>query len=347
MSDPMVNIRATLAQPLAAEILTPDEITALIATEKSRHFSDRGFHGVLTTARTMLSLSPDRLDQLRILLREQAVDVKADDARQLLMAMRSLPKTPIPVTQRPSGHLSGPFVTLLDRDRLVGVHDDAPITFDAILRYVALNRSEHDVIRRSASRRQVMLRIGQILGIEPTADELMRAHVALTARVGMPLAEWAATVDLTRTDLDRLTSEEAVIDRLERWAIQTPARIGYTRVYLDELRLAGLYPQMRRLAGEVEQVVAANPLVEGLTVQETLKEHVRRTGWTPPASWPPFMEESDLGSTEGVLERLTSFVTAWRAMEIGDEPGEGVADSFTESQALADPQERPMRSRRA
>jgi hypothetical protein len=345
---PMVTIRATLLLGSATDVLTPDEARELIAAEKAKHFSDRGFHGVLDTAKNEFQWRMQRLDALRDFIRECTLDVKADDARQLLLAMQTLPTEPIPVAQRPSGHLSGPFITLLDRDRLVGMREDAPVSFDSIMRYVALNRPEHDANRRRASHRQALLQIGRILDLQPTSGDLMEAHMALTARVGSPLSEWGVAVDLTPSDLDRLTSEEAVIATLEKWAIQTRTRNGFARAYLDELRLAGLYPEMRNLAGEVEKSVALAPLVEGLTLRETLTEHISRTGWTPPASWPSFVEESDLGENSGVLERLTTFVTAGRTQGPGKaESVDALGEVDPLQVGLTDPQERPMRSRGA
>jgi hypothetical protein len=303
---------------------------------------------VLDTAANTLNWRQERSDALRDFIRECTLDVKADDARELLLALQTLPTEPIPMTQRPSGHLAGPFITLLDRDRIVGMRDEVPVSFDSIMRYVALNRPEHAANRRNASRRQVLLQIGRILDLQPTPGDLMQAHMALTARVGSPLSEWGATVDLTASDLDRLTSEEAVISRLEKWAIQMRSRNGFARAYLDELRLAGLYPEMRKLAGAVESAVAGTALVEGLTLRETLNEHVSRTGWTPPASWPAFMDESDLGANSGVLERLTTYVTAWRAQSPGDDATlEDLVAAPDPVLGLTDPQERPMRSRGA
>ena len=345
---PMVTIRATLLQPSASALLTQEEVQELIAGEKAKHFSDRGFHGVLDTARDTLNWSQGRLDALRDFIREHTLDVKADDARELLGALRALPVEPIPMTQRPTGHLSGPFIALMDRDRIVGMRDDAPVSLDSIMRYVALNRPEHDANRRNAAHRQTLLQIGRILDLQPTPGDLMQSHIALTARVGSPLTEWGATVDLTASDLDRLTSEEAVIAMLEKWAIQMRSRNGFARAYLDELRLAGLYPEMRKLAGEVEQAVAGAPLVEGLTLRETLTEHISRTGWTPPASWPAFMGEGDLGDNAEILERLTTYVTAWRAQFPSDVDSlRDQAATSDEVLGLADPKERPMRSRGA
>ena len=349
LSNPMVTIRATLLQESARNLLSVEQAHLLIAAEKAKHFADRGFHGVIETAGVDLAFSGDQLKSLRDFIRSNTRDVKADDARALLAALQELPEEPVPIAKRPAGHVSSAFVTLMDRDRTVGVHDELPVTFDAIMRYVALNQSEHKGIRSNAARRQILLQLSRVLDLEPSPDDLMRAHSALATRLGIAitgLPEWAESVDLTRSDLDRLITEEATIDRLGRWVLQTRTRDGFVRAYLDELRLAGLYREMRKRAGQLEQLASTAPLVEGLGVRETLSEHTGRTGWKPPASWAQFIEEGDLGNESEVFERLTTYITARRAQPL--EVHDVAPDSRTHpegGEGLAEPRDRPMRSR--
>jgi hypothetical protein len=345
---PMVTIRATLIQPAASEVCTAHEAQVLIDAQKARHFADRGFHGVLDTAKNELAWPESRIDRLREFIRENTIDVKADDARQLLETLLSLPDSRVPIDRRPAGHHSSAFMALLDRDRMVGLRDELPVSFDAIMRYVALNRTEHSGNRSRASRRQTLLQIGRVLDVQPSPDELMRSHLSLSARVGMSLDEWAAAVDLTSADLDRFTHEEAVLDKLEKWALHSRAADGYVRAYLDELRLAGLYPEMRRLAGEIEQFRPNPSQIQELTMTQTLQEHIDGTGWAPPRSWPSFMEESELGGTTGVFERLTTYVTAARGLpsEVAERPSTP-SSSFAGETDLDEPMGSPLRSRGA
>jgi len=348
LSDSMVTIRATLQQPFATGVVSSEEAALLIASQKARHFHERSFDAVIQTAGDELEFPGARLDKLRALFRDHRVDLKADDARLLLHTMRELPTGQPPIATRPMIEASGLVTTLMDRDRTVGLREGQPVTFDAVMRYVALNRPEHDALRRRAGQRQALLQMAHYLEIEPTGDQLLRSHIDLAARMGIPMAElyeWGRSVDLSTSDVEKFVYEEALLATVEAWSLDRRGRIGFVRTYLDELRLAGLYASLRDEAGEVEQL-AKRVSVDDLSVGQTLAEHVARTGWTPPRHWGDFIRQSDLGDESEVFERLMTYVAAARARSTESPVTSDVDDDSTASTAEGlDPAARSTGSR--
>ncbi|WP_415400622.1 TfuA-like protein [Tateyamaria sp. SN3-11] len=84
LSEPMVNIRASLDHAVAAGVLDTTTAATLIARAKSMHFPDRTWDRLLTGT---------GLDDLRAWLRSGAVDQKQRDAIAMLRALQNSPKT--------------------------------------------------------------------------------------------------------------------------------------------------------------------------------------------------------------------------------------------------------------
>jgi hypothetical protein len=89
LSEPLVNIRATVAAAVGAGLLTASQAAALVTHARGRHFPDRSY-GMLWDADAFRSLPKAKQEALRAYVRENAVDIKANDARAVLAVARDL-----------------------------------------------------------------------------------------------------------------------------------------------------------------------------------------------------------------------------------------------------------------
>ncbi|WP_299661489.1 TfuA-like protein [uncultured Ruegeria sp.] len=82
LSEPMVSIRATLAEAKAAKVVSEEVAQTLLDAAKSLHYRDRVWDKVIAAADTTLGL-----EVFRSWLPEGQVDAKGDDAREMLTQM--------------------------------------------------------------------------------------------------------------------------------------------------------------------------------------------------------------------------------------------------------------------
>lgn len=83
LSEPLVNIRATLQRAVVDGCLGPEEEQALVAFAKRTYYPERS-HRALLTCPLVLAWPAQRRDAFRTHLESHAVDVKAEDARSVL-----------------------------------------------------------------------------------------------------------------------------------------------------------------------------------------------------------------------------------------------------------------------
>jgi hypothetical protein len=352
-SEALVNLRDTVWGAASAGILTPPEGRALLGALQARDFMVRSRATLVEIAVREIGMPAWRAEALESYLLEEARDVLAEDARLLLAAMADLPDGPVPVDVRPSRVDSPTYLTLEQRDRAVQTSSGAPVPLDAVMRFSALNDPRHHSVRRSAARKTALVVIAEALGITPTEAALREARAIVAERLGASaeeLAEWAATVDLAESDLDRLVSEEALTRLLEQWAMSARGRCGLVPAYLDELRLEGTYRDLRDLAGEAEAAAASS--VRGpdpIGANEAVDRHVARGNWVPPRHWTRFIEDSDLGDAGEVYERLVTYLTAaaqGASLAAPRTPAGPLADDgATPRRGVPDPTAPPTRSR--
>ena len=93
LSEPMVNLRAALAESRRLGLLSPAEYRTVIARLKAAYFPDRTVPRLLQELKRIVP--SDRFVRIRDWWRQSAPDVKASDARSLLRRMRDSP-TPSP-----------------------------------------------------------------------------------------------------------------------------------------------------------------------------------------------------------------------------------------------------------
>jgi hypothetical protein len=103
LSEPLVNIRATLARAVEDGHLTRDDERALVALAKRTYYAERSYRALLASP-LVQSWPAARRDALERFLERGAIDIKAEDARSVLMHCA---RHPGPVARR--GPLADPF----------------------------------------------------------------------------------------------------------------------------------------------------------------------------------------------------------------------------------------------
>jgi hypothetical protein len=249
-SEPMVNIRETLALAQMKGVLEPGSRRSLENLAKSVFFGERNWPELLAAAASK-GIAEAELVALQDWLPEGRVDRKRLDAIEMLAAMQEASKADAPMV--PSFHFEWTFLwdqfvarcagatavsslptqRLLDELRLEGPDAYGRVETRALLRMVAANG-----IARPA---------------EPSRDENRAALTKLRAKLGLytraELDRWMAANDLDPVSLERMIENEARLEELRRRFERS-----LETTLLEELRLSGAYARLAERAVKKQQV---------------------------------------------------------------------------------------------
>jgi hypothetical protein len=314
LSDAMVNIRATLDQAVASGILARSEADALARTQKQRWFPHRSLPAVLADARALGTVDNASLASLEILVRRGGVDVKRDDAIAAVTFLATLPTELAAPGDRPAMSLSAAYLSTLDRDVSVGTQDGAGITFERIRFHCALNDPDFDSMWRRSLRRTILLRLAAQIGVVPDAAALVDARRDTLAALGCDpehLDDRLLELDMTPSDLEELIAGEATILRLERWLTASAKYSNATGPFLNELRLAGRYVEVRRQAGMFDRLAEGSPANElPIPMDQLIGLQALITGWEPPADLDTYVDHRAFGHRAHLYDQLMVSVVA-------------------------------------
>lgn len=285
LTEPMVNLRATLECACAQSVLSPVQMTQLVAAAKSLHFTQRTLPALLNTAQQFLPA--DRLEEVRSFFATGYVDVKRKDARRLLEILASLDV--LEDGQHPAVPLSWSpgFSTLYEEDRTVP-HDGADVTLRSIAVHAALHVPDFDELNFAALNRALIDVLADLLHVQPTDEDIEAEFERFRGRLLLEdepaLNGWLHANDLDRAALRSLMCNLARCRRLQRWLLAFRGDVRQTRWLLDELRLAGRYQESARGAAIQTRVLATwQPIDEidgaGLDLPVLIAHHAQTTGW--------------------------------------------------------------------
>jgi hypothetical protein len=263
LSEPMVNIRATLAQAEAEGVIDAAHRDALASLAKGLFYPDRSYERLLELA-AKAALPASQITALRAWLPAGRIDQKRLDAEAMLAAMAALLESDAAPKQvdyvlewtemwddatlsaagaRRAGHGAGagwlPAVQILDELRL----DPAAYRAArdrALLRLLA----EREARRRQQSPERALQR---------AALDHLRARHGLFRRAD--LERWLALRDLDTSRLEPLIAAEAELEGLVARASD-----GLDDRLLDDLRLHGDYPRLAERARAKQAQLAAQGL---------------------------------------------------------------------------------------
>ncbi len=256
LSEPMVNIRATLERAVERARLSAATAQALCRLGKSMSFEERDWHALLERARTG-GLPTEELDRLKAWLPDGRVDLKRQDALDMLGAMRDLIASDAAamrvdydfewtdmweqVTSRwltssapqgDAGQLESDLV--LDELRL----EDARFgeaKGSAVLRFLALREAER---RRIGVERQAHL--AKITEYRSREGLFHRAE----------LLEW-----LSRNEMELAEFEDLMADEIRIEAASGFSDVALKESLIAQLRLSGDYARLRERARQKHEVL--------------------------------------------------------------------------------------------
>ncbi|MFG6081874.1 TfuA-like protein [Paracoccus litorisediminis] len=238
LSEPMVNVRATLTRAVTDGVLDADSAENLARIAKSQFYQQRNWPGILAKA----DLPPPQGDAFRAWLRQGKVDQKREDARALLQAMTDHLQQGAPraianfAFERTEAWLNAPWHAqhggTADPDDAL-ILDELRLDGDAYLR-----------TRRAALLQSLASQTAQVMGLEPQPDEIAASVASFRRGRGLfrqqQVENWATENGLEGSEVRRLATGHAASGKLARH--QDEALQG---AILDVLRLDGRYPVLR------------------------------------------------------------------------------------------------------
>jgi hypothetical protein len=278
-SEPMVNLRKTLAAAEAARVIDAAQHAALVAAAKERYFPERTWPIILADA----GLDAEARTRLLAFLPTGSVDIKRADTIALLdhLAALSVPPPRVPFTLQRTHFLD----TLYQRDRHVD-QPDGPVSLSDIAAHAMLHRHDHAELHGAALDRKLLQILAEKLGALASAAEIEAEALRFRRRRGIDgleaQLEWCRRNNLEPTEFERLMAECATRRKLHGWMISRWFFERTTAAVLDELRLRGLYEETARDAAFCARVAALHfgdfGQAPDIEMDQLVMEHLRDTG---------------------------------------------------------------------
>ncbi len=278
-SEPMVNLRKSLAAAEAAGAIDTAQHAALVAAAKDRYFPERTWPIILADAKLEAA---DRA-RLEAFLATGAVDIKRADTIALLdhVAALTVPPPRVPFTLQHSHFLE----TLYQRDRRVE-QPDGPVSLADIASYAMLHRHDHAELHGAALDRQLLQllaeQLGATAGPAEVAAEAMRFRRRHRLEAEGALEAWWRRNHLEPGEFEQLMRDCATRRRLHDWMISRRFFARTTSAVVEELRLRGLYEETARDAAFFARVAALHFGDYGqapeISLEQLLFDHMRDTG---------------------------------------------------------------------
>lgn len=284
LSLPMVNVRATLEHVHAQGLIDAVVRDRLLRVAKAMYFPDRTWSLIFREAESdLLGKVPEAIRQA---VEANYVDVKRDDAINLLRHVRDL-EDPVPPPQATfdfnRSHL---FETLYNRDRRVR-HNGFEVPLAAIGSYAALHHPDYNAVYFSALNRALANVLAEVLEVDATeeqvTEEAERFRLRQRVHRDEDLAAWLQRNDLDEAEFDQLMRELARCRILHRWLATRKFMERTTRILVDELRLRGEYEEVAAAAARQERILAENhqffteTSYHDLRTRQLVIDHLRTT----------------------------------------------------------------------
>jgi hypothetical protein len=255
LSEAMVNIRATLAEAVAAGVIGAASREALIAIGKAAFFQERSWESLLEEG-VDAGISPREIAALRAWLPQGRVDLKRRDALEMLTAMRTFLDAGPPPKQVA---YSFAHTTLWDNAVAAAESADSELAATESAVWDELRISpENEAAQRAGLWRMLALQECDRRGIDATAQERSQAAAEFRRRLGLSsaaqLQRWLADNHLDRNGFDRLIDDEARLDKL-----QAALASAGEAVRLDHARASGRYAPQAARAADKERSLGAVP----------------------------------------------------------------------------------------
>ncbi len=258
-SEPMVNLRATFAAARDRGVLGAQEHDKICEIAKRLHFSDRSFPLIHAQAKEQ-GIAPETLAEFRHFVRNDYVDLKAQDAVELLERLAHPEAHPAPEIPEIEVRRTSGFLTMYNCDRRVSV-EDVPLRLNDIVRHAAVNLPDYNLVVFNAMNRFSTVLLGRLLSIEPTEEEVAAEQQRFRNRCELTddesLAQWLTDNHLSESELQGLMRETVVCRRVHRWLLYSRWTERCARPLLDHMRWEGRYSEAASQAAAQEQLLQA------------------------------------------------------------------------------------------
>lgn len=296
LSEPMVNVRATLEAAVDRAAISVAERDAAVAAAKAIYFTERNLPR-LADAWREAGMDGETVARLEESLRSYYVDIKRLDAIALLQAMAAdQPRIPEMRQDLPEPR-SISFDTLYHRDRRAR-SGETEVEMSGIYRHAAIHEPSFESVRYQALNRKLVALLAANLGLVASAEEIedearrFRARQSITREE--PFRDWLRQNDLTGEEFLALMAEVATCRRVHQWWLAAAGGYGQrVRVVLDELKLTGRYRPAAQAAAELKHATADLPMPEThawtrAEIAALVRQHAVETGFRldkPIQSW--------------------------------------------------------------
>jgi hypothetical protein len=319
LSEPMVNVRATLNWAQSEGRLSEEVCAAVVRAAKRLHFTRRS----LTTILDEAALPQPIAGAIREVFTAHYVDVKRADAQLLLQVIRDRQYAP-PVTA--TSVRSRTFDRLYDEDRRVR-HSGANVPLRTIATHAALNLAEFDQANFVALNRSLAQVLAGLLRVAPGGTEVAAEALRFRRERGLlepaDLCAWLEANDMTTSEWRSLMVELATCRELQRRLIAIGGTRLQTRSLLNELRLRGKYSEVARGAA-AELIRTMNTELDSvaeLTEQELqalVPQQLKTTGWELNAPLGQWAQEAGFQGLKDLAYELLQVRRARRGtLEVG------------------------------
>ena len=314
VSEAMVNIRATLDAAVGRRVLTPEEAAVLAAAQKARYFPERHLMASVQDAQVILGFKQERTESLRSFLRNHAVNVKADDARRAIQALKDLPCGAMP-ERGPTPH-SRVYDATSARDVKVHAESGASATLDQIRRFATLHDNRAEATWSAVRQRAALAALMAATGVKLTEEDFLDARRALARDLGVDVSEFddeCRSLDMTVAEVEAMTLEQAYVRRAELWMIVGASHPMLTTEYLNHLRRSGKYREAREaVAFERSIGMTTSHRSTSISLRSAMETFSRLAEFTPPVDVDEYIDEMAMGSRAELYEQLiTALGTAW------------------------------------
>ena len=283
LSEPMVNIRATLEAAERAGIITASVRGGLLGRAKGLFYQDRSWEALLPDGSLDSATGAD-VQRLREWLPTGRIDRKHSDALEMIAAMRDfLARNPEPLRAGFKFEWTDMWdiaVHSLSAAGAIAV-DGGSSEEDWVLDELCLDEAAFETIRQRALVRFLARHGGRRrpdsidAGASREAEQRLRLRLGLLRRADVD--RWRADNDLDAEQFARLMEDDARLS-----AVDSSLEAGLRRDLLDELRLDGSYGQYRDRARDKRSYLCsigqedATPTDCGLTPIALVSWHFER-----------------------------------------------------------------------
>lgn len=255
MSEPMVNIRATIARSVSEGILSAAAADGLIGLAKRQFYKERSWQGLLRD--NPAAMAPSERDALARWLPANAIDVKRNDALKMAAAMAEFLAAPHEMAKE---EFALEWTVMWDKAARAFIPHGAiassnaeAVSADLVLDELRLQPEQYAGVRRRALARK-LIDTGSPPDHAPADPAALRREMfRFRARKGL-LTHSALLQWLNENGLDGAAFEKLLDEELRLEGAGASGR-GLGTYIIAELQLTGGYSALARRAGHKQELV--------------------------------------------------------------------------------------------